>query len=70
MKKPCLTIRSETEWPETLKFGNNRLIFNKLDDINKILKFIYFKNKKTSQKSIFGNGKSSNKIINILKRYI
>ena len=70
MRKPCLTIRSETEWPETLKFGNNRLIFNKLDDINKLLKFDYFKHKKTSQESIFGKGNSSNKIINILKRHI
>ena len=70
MKKPCLTIRSETEWPETIKFGYNKLIFNKLDEINEIIKFNYFKNKNTYQKSIFGNGKSSSKIINILKRYL
>ena len=52
MKKPCLTIRSETEWPETIKFGYNKLIFNKLDEINEIIKFNYFKNKNTYQKSI------------------
>ncbi len=37
LRRPCLTIRSETEWIDTLKNNCNYLIFNNLDNIQNSL---------------------------------
>ena len=33
LEKKCITIRKETEWIETLEFGNNSLLFDNLSNI-------------------------------------
>ena len=43
MKKQCITIRSETEWTETLNGGWNTLVFNDLDPIINLPKPDYSK---------------------------
>lgn len=64
LQVPCLTLRENTERPETLKAGANILVGS---DKNKLIistsKQI---NKKRIWKNPFGNGKSSAKIINYL----
>ncbi|MDP2683937.1 MAG: UDP-N-acetylglucosamine 2-epimerase (non-hydrolyzing) [bacterium] len=67
MKKPCITMREETEWIETLNIGQNTLVGN---DTKKIIKAIQqtpitFKNKK-----IFGGGNSASKIIKIISDFL
>jgi len=61
-KTPCLTLRDQTEWTETL---NNR--WNKLVRIEKkeIIKNILSKINTKNQKNYFGNGQSAKKIIKI-----
>ncbi|MEZ0537034.1 non-hydrolyzing UDP-N-acetylglucosamine 2-epimerase [Caldicellulosiruptoraceae bacterium PP1] len=63
LKKPCITLRNETEWIETLNDGWNILVgANK----EKILKFLYCIKKPLKQKDYFGSGNATDKIIEII----
>lgn len=63
MGKPCITIRDETEWVETVENGWNTVIgTNKEKIIDAILNFM--PNKR--QDNIFGDGAASMKILNII----
>ncbi|MDB4795593.1 UDP-N-acetylglucosamine 2-epimerase (non-hydrolyzing) [Verrucomicrobia bacterium] len=71
---PCLTIRDETEWGETIALGWNTLV--KADDkkiynafIEQIEKKCIGKNQEVgSESKIFGEGNASQKIIDNLQR--
>lgn len=67
---PCVTLRSETEWPETLKGGRNILAgTNK----NSIVKCVFKPSPDTKSNnpslSVFGHGQSSRLIIEILQKH-
>jgi UDP-GlcNAc3NAcA epimerase len=64
---PCITLRDETEWTETLKNGFNTIVGS---DVKKFMKAlgIYKTVKLNPDKSLFGRGDASEKITNILKR--
>ena len=59
-KKPCYTLRTETEWTETIKTGWNHLVIpgkdNLLDIINKW-------KKPNEHPNLYGDGKAADKII-------
>jgi UDP-GlcNAc3NAcA epimerase len=62
LKKRCITIRSETEWIETLQGNWNTLIFNDLHEISQLLE-------KPSGKhisDIYGNGKAAEEIAGLI----
>ena len=65
LKVPCVTLRDNTERPETLEVGSNVLVGvnqNKiLDGVKKML------SKERSWKNPFGDGKSGSRIIKILE---
>lgn len=66
LKIPCITLRDNTEWIETVKDGWNVLVGNNIDTIiNAIEEF------KPIQKhnNIFGNGKAANNIFKTLQKY-
>ncbi|MBP2032462.1 UDP-GlcNAc3NAcA epimerase [Clostridium algifaecis] len=67
MKKPCITMRDETEWVETVENGWNVVVGT---DKSKILKSIVDFVPDKPQEDIFGNGKAGEKILNILRQRI
>ncbi len=65
MKKPCITMRDETEWVETVENDWNRIVGT---DKEKILDAIVNFIPSQPQMDIFGDGKSSEKICSIIKK--
>ena len=62
---PCITIRKNTERPETLDVGANKLVGL---NINKLQKAIdYHQIHKQQWKNPFGDGKTAEKILEVLK---
>jgi len=62
---PCITLRDETEWVETVEEGVNRIAGA---DSSAILKnFESIKPQKFNTKQIYGDGNAASKIISILK---
>ncbi|MCS3901417.1 non-hydrolyzing UDP-N-acetylglucosamine 2-epimerase [Methanococcus voltae] len=64
---PCITLRENTEWIETLEDGYNVLVGSNKDEILKNIKeFEINKNSKTNR---FGDGNASKVIAEIISRY-
>lgn len=64
LKIPCVTLRENTERPETLKVGSNILVGTDCEKItNGIKKMIHIKN---NWKNPFGNGKTAERIVEII----
>ncbi len=69
-KKQCVTLRNETEWPETLEFNNNILCPpDNRKNMSLILSKISKKNYNIKTKKTFGNGNSAKKIIKIIEKF-
>ena len=65
MGKPCVTVRENTEWTETVKEGANFIMpISKEISIKKLEKISSIKVK--TKGSLFGNGKASHRITKIL----
>lgn len=58
----CITIRTETEWVETVAAGWNTLIYNNLELIKEVL----LKKPPTDKPSLYGHGKSAFAITKII----
>lgn len=70
LRIPCITLRNNTERPETIEYGSNVLVGMDMDKLKSELYHIksdpnYLKGK--SELNPFGDGKASNKIIEIIK---
>lgn len=63
MKKPCITMRNETEWVETVENGWNVIVGT---DKEKILHSILNFYPTREQEEIFGDGKAAEKILDII----
>jgi len=63
LSKPCITLRDETEWTETVQVGWNRLVGVDVDCILHEWKTFL---PPTEQPPIFGDGTAGEKIANIL----
>ena len=62
-KVPCITVRKNTEWVETVDDGWNVLVeADKRKMVEKINKF----NPTSRQRNVYGGGKASNSISKIL----
>ncbi len=65
--KPCLTLRDETEWVELVENDFNKLVGADKEKIMKAFNEIFLE-KINFNKSLYGNGFASQKIINELKK--
>ena len=66
MGVPCVTMRENTEWVETIQEKGNRLFpLSKPVKIEKILQ--KFNQRFVPKRNLFGNGNSSEKIAKIIK---
>jgi len=61
---PCITLREETEWIETVEAGWNCLVGINPDEIKKAVRTFYPDNR--NRPGLFGDGKSSKEIIKFL----
>lgn len=66
VQKPCLTLRDETEWMETVEAGWNRLVGVDANCIESAWKTF---SPSAIQPPIFGDGTASDKIAGILDRF-
>ncbi|HEY5728422.1 MAG TPA: UDP-N-acetylglucosamine 2-epimerase (non-hydrolyzing) [Anaerolineales bacterium] len=65
MGKPCLTLRDETEWTETIQVGWNRLVGAEVEKIVNEWKTFA---PPAKQPPIFGDGRAGEKIADILEK--
>ena len=67
LKTPCVTLRDNTEWPETVTSGWNKLVGANEKSITKAVKNI--KHPK-SHPNYYGKGDASAKVVRILENYL
>lgn len=64
LQTPCVTVRNETEWPETVQLGWNRLA---PADSNKIVEFVLTAMQSSGMAgNPYGEGQTSSKILDVL----
>jgi UDP-N-acetylglucosamine 2-epimerase (non-hydrolysing) len=69
LKVPCITIRTETERPESVEVGAN--VVTGVNDPKKILQCAEIMiNKKRDWDNPFGDGESAKRIVTIMKKLI
>lgn len=69
LSRPCLTLREETEWPETLDNGWNHLVGSSTERIKKGIKSSRRPEVK-SNLAVFGDGRAAFKMIEEVKKYM
>ena len=66
MQKKCVTIRSETEWKETLENNWNTLLFDNLSD----LKISLALKPGSYNADIYGDGNSAGEIMEAINTFL
>ncbi|MEO6834274.1 MAG: UDP-N-acetylglucosamine 2-epimerase, partial [Chitinophagaceae bacterium] len=65
LRKKCITLRSETEWTETLDHSWNTLVFEDIESIPKLIK----EKPGTYIEGMFGDGHAAEKIVTAIKNF-
>ncbi|MDQ6694145.1 MAG: UDP-N-acetylglucosamine 2-epimerase (non-hydrolyzing) [Chloroflexota bacterium] len=65
LRVPCITMREETEWIETVESGWNRLVGT---DVSKILEALREPPPVTDPPAVYGDGRASQRIAELLQR--
>jgi UDP-GlcNAc3NAcA epimerase len=65
---PCMTLRTETEWPETVTTGWNRLVSPSVRAVAEALADRSFVDRDRPRPAIFGDGNAAERIVEALER--
>jgi UDP-N-acetylglucosamine 2-epimerase len=63
---PCVTMRDETEWVETVELGWNTLVGA---DTERILAAVQARTKPIARPSVYGDGHAADAIVDVLERH-
>ncbi len=66
---PCLTLRTETEWPETVSAGWNRVVGNDPAGLRAALADALAMDLRQARPELFGNGAAAERIVSALERH-
>jgi len=66
LKKKCVTMRSETEWTETLSNGWNTLVYDNIHDLPTILASPCYEH----NESMYGSGNAAEEIVDQIRKSI
>jgi UDP-GlcNAc3NAcA epimerase len=66
LNKKCVTIRTETEWVETVNLGGNRLMFEDLASLGNELSVL----PESWDSNLYGDGNAANNIVNEIVNYL
>jgi UDP-GlcNAc3NAcA epimerase len=66
---PCITLRDETEWMETIQGGWNVLVGTETEKIVEEVRKRVGGKRSAKGKGLFGDGKASEKIVRVLAKY-
>jgi UDP-GlcNAc3NAcA epimerase len=66
---PCLTLRSETEWVETVAAGWNRVIGDDISGVRAALDDRSFMDRSRARPSLFGDGHAAERTVAALERH-
>jgi UDP-N-acetylglucosamine 2-epimerase len=68
--RPCVTLRDNTEWTETLEGGANRLVGAAAQTIVLAIRAIERKPPAVRPGRIYGDGRSSERIAGLIERHL
>jgi UDP-N-acetylglucosamine 2-epimerase len=68
LKTPCITLREDTEWEETVQSGWNYCVGTNAEDIIERVKYFKEKGAPATYRSLYGDGRAGEKIVEILIR--
>lgn len=66
LNKKCVTIRTETEWVETVNLGGNRLMFEDLSSLGNELSVL----PASWDSNLYGDGNAAKNIVNEIINYL
>ena len=66
---PCVTVRNETEWAETVDSGWNRLVGGSIDALHAALADASFMRRDRHRPPLFGDGRAAERIVAAMEAY-